>query len=92
MNESGGDVLPGFGVGKNPGSWVVDILEPVQGFTGNPEQDSTAVVQTIWDEAVDQGLGNGVWEWRPESGDVLEVEKGGFGDGFDVWLEGECRV
>ena len=64
MNESGGDVLPGFGVGKNPGSWVLDILEPVQGFTGNPEQDSIAVVQKIWDEGMDQGLGNGVWEWN----------------------------
>ena len=60
MSESGGDVLPGFGVGKNPSSGVLNILEPVQGFTGYPEQDSIAVVQTIRDEAMDQGLGNGV--------------------------------
>ena len=47
MNESGGDVLPGFGVGENPGSRVLYILEPVQGFAGNPEQDSITVVQAV---------------------------------------------
>ena len=45
VDQGGGDVLPGLGVSEHPGSRVLHILEPVQGFTGSPEQDSVAVVQ-----------------------------------------------
>lgn len=34
MDEGWSDVLPGFSVGENPGGWVLDVMEPVQGFTG----------------------------------------------------------
>lgn len=39
MDEGGGDVLPGFGSSENPGSRVLHLLEPVQGFTGKLNQD-----------------------------------------------------
>ncbi len=42
MDESGGDALPGLRVGENPFSKVLDIQEPVEGFAGNPEQESKA--------------------------------------------------
>ena len=38
-DESGGDVLPGLGAGKDPSSRVLHILEPVQGFEREPRQD-----------------------------------------------------
>lgn len=45
MDEGGVNVLPGFGGNENPGSRVVHILGPVQGFVWYPKQDSTAVIQ-----------------------------------------------
>lgn len=36
MDESGGDMLPGLGSGGKPGSGVLQILEPVQGFSPYP--------------------------------------------------------
>ena len=39
-DESGGDVLPGLGAGEDPGSRVLHILEPIQGFGREPGQDS----------------------------------------------------
>ncbi len=53
MDENRGDVLPGLGASENPGSRVLDILEPVQGFAGNPKQDPIAVVEVGGDEGVD---------------------------------------
>ena len=38
---------------------------------------------------MDEGLGDRVRQVLPESGDVLQVEEGCFGDGFDVGLKGE---
>ena len=38
--ESGREVLPGLGAGEDPGSRVLHILEPVQGFGREPRQDS----------------------------------------------------
>ena len=52
MEEGGGDVLPGLSAGEEPGCRVLDILEPVQGFAGDPEQNSIAVVQTRGDEGM----------------------------------------
>ena len=43
-DESGGDMLPGLGAGEDPGSRVVLVLEPVQGFGREPGQDSISVV------------------------------------------------
>ena len=56
MDEGGGDVLPGLGASENPGRLLLDILEPVQGFAGNPGQDSVPVIQTKGDEGMDEGL------------------------------------
>ena len=39
------DVLPGLVVGEIAGSWILRILEPVQGFAGYPRQDSVAGMQ-----------------------------------------------
>ena len=68
-DESGGDVLPGLGAGEDPGSRVLHILEPVQGFGREPGQDSITVVQVGGDEGIDEGLSHrfgeggraGVW-------------------------------
>ena len=43
VDEGGGDVLPGLGAGEKPGSRVLDVLEPLQGFAGNPGQYSIAI-------------------------------------------------
>ena len=56
MDESRGDVLPGLGSGEDPGSRVLHILEPIQGFGREPGQDSIAVVQAGGDEGMDEGL------------------------------------
>lgn len=45
MFEGGIDVLPRFGAGENPGSRILRILELVQGFARDPEQDSIAIVE-----------------------------------------------
>ena len=52
MDEGGGDVLPGLGAGEKPGGRVLDVLEPLQGFAGNPGQDSIAIVKAGGDESV----------------------------------------
>ena len=43
VDETGGDVLPGLGAAEDPGSRVLHILEPVQGFEREPGQDSTTM-------------------------------------------------
>ena len=68
-NESQGDVLPGLGTCEDPGSRVLHILEPVQGFGKEPRQESITVVQARGDEGMDEGLGFG--EGGLESGDVF---------------------
>ena len=75
MDESGGDVLPGLGSGEDPGSRVLHILEPIQGFGREPGQDSIAVVQAGGDEGMDEGLSHRFREGGPESGDVFEMVK-----------------
>lgn len=47
VHEGGSDVLPGFGVGQNPGNWVLHILEPVQGFAGYSGQDCRPEVMKV---------------------------------------------
>lgn len=49
-------MLPGCGVKKKPGSRVLHVLEPVQGFTWKPRQDSVTVVQPGRDERMDECL------------------------------------
>ena len=56
MNESEGDVLPGLGAGEDPGSRVLQILEPVQGFGRQPGQDSITVVKETWMRVSATGL------------------------------------
>ena len=74
-DESGGDVLPGLGAGKNPDSRIQHILEPVQGFGREPRQDSIIEVQTGVDEGMDEGLCHRFGEREMESGDVFEMVK-----------------
>lgn len=52
-DEGESDVLPRPGVGEDPGSGVLDILDLLQATAGGPEQDSTAVVKTGGDEGVE---------------------------------------
>ena len=49
-------MLPGLGAAENAGRLLLHTLEPVQGFAGNPGQDSVAVIQTKGDEGMDEGL------------------------------------
>ena len=74
-DESGGVVLPGLGADEDPGSRVLHILEPVQGFGREPRQDSIIVVQVGGDEGMDEGLCHRFGEGGPESGDVFEMVK-----------------
>lgn len=43
-------------------------------------------------KGVYEGVRYRVREGWSESGEVTEVEEGGFGDGLGVGLEGECSV
>ena len=57
-------MLPGLGVGEDPGSRVLHILH-------------TAVVQAGGDEGMDEGLSHRFREGGPESGEVTDgVESG----------------
>ena len=40
-------MLPGLGVGEDPGSRILHIVEPVQGLGREPGQDSITVVQAV---------------------------------------------
>ena len=51
LDECGGDVLPGLGAGEDPGSRVLHILEPVQGFGREPRQGSITVIQVGGEKA-----------------------------------------
>jgi len=53
VDEVGSDVLPRLCVCEYPSSTVLNVLEPVQGFVGDPEQDTIAVVQAGGDESMD---------------------------------------
>ena len=44
VDEGESDVLPGFGAGENAGTWVLIILEPVQGFAQYYTQDSIVII------------------------------------------------
>ena len=84
MDESGGDVLPGLGAGEDPGSRVLHILEPVQGFGREPGQDSITVVQVGGDEGMDKGLSHQLGKGGSESGDVFQMTNSWFCNGFYV--------
>lgn len=57
-------MLPKFGAGENPGSRILHILEPVQGFARDPKQDSIAIVQAGGEKCLVEGLTNGISECR----------------------------
>ncbi len=56
LGKGEGDELPGLGAGNNPGSWILDILEPVQSFAGSHKQDSITVIPAGGDKSVDESL------------------------------------
>lgn len=58
MDEGGCDVLPKLGTGRNPGSRVLDILEPVQDFVRGPELDAVTIIKAGGDEEVDEFFSN----------------------------------
>lgn len=57
-------MLPRFGAGENPGSRILHILELVQGFARDPEQDSIAIVRVGGEKCLVEGLTNGISECR----------------------------
>lgn len=60
--EGGGDVLPGFGPSKHSGSRVLDILQTVQVFFGESEQDTVAVVKAGGHKGVNESFCNRIGE------------------------------
>ena len=46
--------------GEDPGSRVLDILEPVRGSFGGPKQDTIIVIKVEGDEEMDEFFSNGV--------------------------------
>ena len=69
---------------QDPCSAVLNVLEPLEAFAGDPDEECIAVVQPGGDEGVDEFLC--VWESEcgAEFGDVPEMEEGGLADVFDV--------
>jgi len=54
VEEGGSDLSPGLGAGEKPGGRVLDVLEPLQGFAGNPGLDSIAIVVVGGDQSINQ--------------------------------------
>ena len=74
--------MVGFSVGENTGGRAMNVLESIQDMY--PGQDCIALIQAGGDKCMNEGFCHGDWEWRPESGDVLEMKESRFGDRFDV--------
>ena len=67
----------------------MNCVQDVVWYTG---QGSITVIQAGGDEGTSECFCHGVGEWRLESGDIFEVKEAGFGDRFDVGLEGEGGI
>lgn len=51
-------VLPRLSAGENPGIWILHLLDSVQGFAGDPMQESIAIIQAGGDKYMDEDLSN----------------------------------
>ena len=74
------------------GSTILDVLQPLDVFAGDPDEECVAVVQPGGDKGVDKFFGIGESEYGAEFCNVPEVEEGGFAEILNVGLKGQVRI
>ena len=77
---------------QDPSSAVLNVLELLDAFVRDPDEECIAVVQPGGDKGVDQLFGVRQSECGAEFGDVPEVIKGVLAQLFNVGLKGQMGV
>ena len=77
---------------QDPRSAVLDVLQPLDVFAGDPNEKCVTVVQPGGDKGVDKLFSIVKSESGMEFGNVPQVEKGGLAEVFYVVIEGELWV
>ena len=73
----------------DPGSTILDVLQPLNILAGDPDEECVAVVQPGGDKGVDKFFRIGESEYGAEFCNVPEVEEGGFAKMLNVGLKGQ---
>ena len=77
---------------QDPGSGVLDVLESLDAFARDPDEECVTVVQPGGDKGVDELLCICQGECWTEFSDVPEVVEGSLTEVFDVGVKGELGV
>ena len=77
---------------QDPGSTILDVLQPLDVLAGDPDEECITVVQPGGGDGVDKFFGIGESEYGAEFCNVPEVEEGGFAKVLNVGLKGQVRV
>jgi hypothetical protein len=90
--EDGCDVVVLPHPHQDPGSTILDVLQPLDVLSGDPDEECVAVVQPGGDKGVDKFFGIGESEYGAEFCNVPEVEERGFAEISNVGLKGQVRI
>ena len=96
--ENGSDMVEFTRSHQDPGSAILNALEPLQALAWGPDEKCVTVIQPGGDEGVDQLLGIRHRESGAEFGYIAEVEKGCLAEviyvGFimEVWVHFDTKV
>lgn len=90
--EDGGDVLMFTHPHQDPGSAVLNILEPLKTLVRDPDEECITVVQPGGDKGMDELLCSRTGQKWPEFGNVTEVKEGSFADMGDVIVKAKMGV
>ncbi len=77
---------------QDPSSTVLNVLQLLEAFARDPDEERITIVQPGGDKGVDKPFCISKSEHRAKFGDVHQVEKRGLTQMFDVILEGQMRV
>ncbi len=77
---------------QDPSSTVLNVLQLLEAFARDPDEERITIVQPGRDKGVDKLFCISKSDYRTKFGDVPRVEKRGLTQMFDVILKGQMRV
>ena len=77
---------------QDPGSTVLNVLEPLEAPARNPDEECVAIVEPGGDKGVDKLLCSMEGEGGAEFCNIAEVEEGGFANFVYMFIKCELGV
>lgn len=90
--KDGSGVLMFTHLHQDPGSAVLNILEPLKALVRDPDEECVTIIQPEGDKGMDEPLSSRKGERWPKFGDVTKVKEGSLADMVDVIVKAKKGV